>query len=152
MVREHDEEEGICFFVINRVILMTFWTRVTKEPTLLDTCAQGGGNCIWVQIECGRAHMVALSYKGEVYTWGQNYSGQLGHGDEEERFVPTKIKSLEGISIVKVSCGAYHTAALADTGELFTWYVPWFVWKLILLRNRRIAERLFFKQQGRPLR
>ena len=68
-------------------------------------------------------YTVGLTKKGEVFTWGDNDSGQLGHGDTEDKIVPTKVAGLDGLVITKISCGRYHTAALTDKGELFTWYV-----------------------------
>ena len=77
----------------------------------------------WIQIECGTWYTVGLTKNGEVFSWGDNRYGQLGHGDEKERRVPTKVAGLDGIVIIKVSCGGHHTAALTDKGEVLTWYV-----------------------------
>jgi alpha-tubulin suppressor-like RCC1 family protein len=77
----------------------------------------------WIQIECGGRHTVGLTKKGEVFSWGLNYSGQLGHGDQEDRRVPTKVESIVGLVITKISCGIEHTAALTNNGEILTWYV-----------------------------
>jgi alpha-tubulin suppressor-like RCC1 family protein len=76
-----------------------------------------------IQIECGGCHTVGLTKNGKVVSWGDNRSGQLGHGDEEARNVPTKVEALDGMVIIKVSCGGWHTAVLTDKGELLTWYV-----------------------------
>lgn len=35
-----------------------------------------------------------LKARGEVYSWGSNFKGQLGHGDFENRFTPTFVSSL----------------------------------------------------------
>lgn len=41
-------------------------------------------------------------------------TGNLGHGDLERRLVPTRVDSLaSSYSVESVSCGAYHTAAIA---------------------------------------
>ena len=57
-----------------------------------------------------------------MFTWGANYEDQLGYyGNDEYRDVPTKVKSLEGLNIVKVACGYEHTAALTDKGKLLSW-------------------------------
>ena len=77
----------------------------------------------WIQIECGLCHTAGLTKKGEVLTWGYNHHGQLGHGDEEDRSVPTTVAGLDGLVIIKISCGEYHTVALTDKGEILTWYV-----------------------------
>ena len=90
---------------------------------MLDTDTGGGDKLEWIQIECGLFHIAGLTKKGEVFTWGMNYHGQLGHGDSEGRTVPTKVESLDGLVITKISCGSDHTAALTDNGEILTWYV-----------------------------
>ena len=91
-----------------------------SNPTQLnvDTIA-------WAQIACGPYHTVALSRNGEVFTWGRDDLGQLGHGDWIHRNVPMKVESLCGETIVKVACGSRHTAALTAGGKLFTWYVQY---------------------------
>ena len=77
----------------------------------------------WTQITCGSDHTVALTKKGEVFTWGLNNNGQLGHGDRKPRTVPTKVAGLDWLVITQISCGYQHTAALTGKGELLTWYV-----------------------------
>jgi alpha-tubulin suppressor-like RCC1 family protein len=47
--------------------------------------------------------------------------GRLGHGHERDRFSPLLVSALKGIKIIQVSCGDFHTAALSDRGEMFTW-------------------------------
>ena len=69
------------------------------------------------------AHTVALTKKGKVYTWGAYFCGQLGHGDNESRIIPTQVASLDGFVVIQISCGQLHTAALTDKGEVFTWCV-----------------------------
>ena len=91
------------------------------EPTFLDTCTTEKTN--WSQIACGGCHTVALTKEGKVYTWGCNSNGQLGHGDNTSRDMPTNVVSLEGLIIIKISCGYYHTAVVTDKGEIFTWCV-----------------------------
>ena len=57
-----------------------------------------------IQISCGGSHMVALTDKGEVYSWGDNMCGQLGLGDKITRFLPSKINMAKEIK--QVSCGS----------------------------------------------
>ena len=78
-------------------------------------------NVTWTQIACGRYHTVALSINGEVFTWGSNDYGQLGHGDQKDRNVPTKVESLSGEIIVKIACGHDHTAVVTERGKVLTW-------------------------------
>ena len=34
------------------------------------------------QVACGKLHTAALSWKGEVWTWGDNSNGATGHPSE----------------------------------------------------------------------
>ena len=64
-----------------------------------------------------------LPRKAKCFTWGRNKYGQLGHGDKKDRHIPTKVESLDGLVIVKIACGYYHTVAITDVGDTYTWYV-----------------------------
>jgi len=87
------------------------------EPTFVDALREVGVS----QIACGSGHTVVLSTDGEVYTWGRGDDGRLGHGDNGWKYVPRLAQSLAGQRIVQVTCGSYHTAAVSNLGELFTW-------------------------------
>lgn len=54
-------------------------------------------------------HCMALTEKGDVYSWGSNEFGQLGHDDMKPRDVPTKIpQHLQQFEVVEIACGANH--------------------------------------------
>ena len=48
----------------------------------------------------------------EVFTYGQNSYGELGHGDTMERHAPTLVAFCQeqGLSVVQVVAGNEHTA------------------------------------------
>ena len=54
-------------------------------------------------------------------TRGRGALGTLGHGDEEDSLIPRPVRALSGIGVRSVSCGAYHTAAVGEGGDLFIW-------------------------------
>ena len=60
--------------------------------------------------------------RGELYTWGLASSGELGHGGWTpiEVAVPRMITSLQRTRIVSVACGANHTLAISETGQLWS--------------------------------
>ena len=45
-----------------------------------------GHNSSFIDIACGWAHTIALTEKGEIFTWGINTYGQLGYPDQKARF------------------------------------------------------------------
>lgn len=53
----------------------------------------------------------AIDKFGKTYSWGTNYSKQLGQDDEEDYFVPTLVKSkqLDARSCYAVSIGGQHS-------------------------------------------
>ena len=91
--------------------------RHRPEPTFqeIDESIQ------WIEIACGDHHTVALTRNGEVFTWGNNKFGQLGHGEKIPLNAPKRVESLCGITVVKVDCGEYHTAVVTKEGALLTW-------------------------------
>lgn len=78
-----------------------------------------------LSIKYSEHHAVALTsnfrlMRNEVYTWGFNYFGSLGLGDDIDQFSPTKI-NFSNVNVVSVDCGQYHTMALTTNGKLYGW-------------------------------
>ncbi|CAE7748397.1 UVR8 [Symbiodinium microadriaticum] len=73
-----------------------------------------------VAVAAGSFHSAAITDSGELWTWGWNGNGQLGVGDTTDRHAPVKV-SVNGQKIVAVAAGSFHTAAITDSGELWTW-------------------------------
>jgi len=60
---------------------------------------------------------LALSNTGQIYTFGNNYKGQLGLGDEIDKNVPTLIPNLE--DVVQISAGESHSLILSNNGQIY---------------------------------
>ena len=73
-----------------------------------------------VAVAAGDGHTAAITDSGELWTWGGNGDSQLGVGDTKDRHAPVKV-SVNGQKIVAIAAGTYHTAAVTDSGELWTW-------------------------------
>ena len=73
-----------------------------------------------VQMASGYQHMVLLTSKGKVYTYGCGDYGQLGHDSHHFEAHPREVASLSGNHIVQVAAGASQTAVLNCRGDLFT--------------------------------
>ena len=43
-------------------------------------------------VACGARHTLAVNAEGEVFSWGLNHEGQLGHGGRENLALPKRIQ------------------------------------------------------------
>ncbi|WP_052555609.1 DUF4215 domain-containing protein [Enhygromyxa salina] len=78
-----------------------------------------------VSVALGGNHGCALLGGGEIMCWGANGSGQLGYGDLNnvgDDDVPSSRVPVDiGGPAVEVTCGANHTCARRDDGEVLCW-------------------------------
>ncbi|XP_071723330.1 ultraviolet-B receptor UVR8-like [Rutidosis leptorrhynchoides] len=73
-------------------------------------------------ISAGASHSVALLSGNIICSWGRGEDGQLGHGDAEDRLIPTHLSALDGLDIVSITCGADHTIAYSESSsEVYSW-------------------------------
>ncbi|KAL9303701.1 hypothetical protein ACSQ67_020964 [Phaseolus vulgaris] len=82
---------------------------IGKIPTLVQDKLLGE---TVEEISCGSHHVVALTKKGELYTWGMGANGRLGHGDVEDRKSPTLVIALKDRTIENISCGSNFTSCI----------------------------------------
>lgn len=74
------------------------------------------------QIRCGNNHNLVLNEAGQIFSWGSNNYGQLGLACEEESIpLPRMVKRLAVFTVIQISCGAHHSLALTNVGELYSW-------------------------------
>ncbi|WOK95397.1 PH, RCC1 and FYVE domains-containing protein 1 [Canna indica] len=73
------------------------------------------------QIACGVRHAALVTRQGEVFTWGEESGGQLGHGNDKDVSQPRLVESLVLCNMDNVACGEYHSCAVSTAGDLFTW-------------------------------
>ncbi|KAI4345782.1 hypothetical protein L6164_012877 [Bauhinia variegata] len=73
------------------------------------------------QIASGVRHIALVTRQGEVFTWGEDSGGRLGHGIDVDFGCPHLVESLAVTNVEFVACGEYHTCALSTSGDLFTW-------------------------------
>ncbi|XP_023515987.1 PH, RCC1 and FYVE domains-containing protein 1-like [Cucurbita pepo subsp. pepo] len=72
-------------------------------------------------IACGNRHAALVTKQGEVFSWGEEYGGRLGHGGDSDAPHPKLIDALSNLNIELVACGEYHTCAVTLSGDLYTW-------------------------------
>lgn len=68
---------------------------------------------------CGTTYSAVYTANGELYTFGQGLFGKLGHGNSDDKFVPTLVNALKSHKIVDVACGDTHTLCVNDQGKVF---------------------------------
>ena len=75
------------------------------------------------QIACGAEHSGFVASNGLIFMFGSNAEGQLGVGDQSLKASdnPLLIESLSGEQALSLSCGAYHTAAVTERGDVYAW-------------------------------
>ena len=87
----------------------------------LDLPVFGGARVVLVA--CGGEHTLVVTGGGRVYSCGDNFNGQLGHGTTTSSQVFTLVDAahFEGASIVMAACGSDHSVAATAEGDVFTW-------------------------------
>ena len=77
----------------------------------------------------GQDHMIAIDLSGRLWSWGRGESGQLGLETFNHSGVPKIIEHLNldnadarsKTKLKQVVCGKEYSAALLDSGQLYTW-------------------------------
>lgn len=70
-------------------------------------------------VSCGSEYSLALKSDGSVWSWGANYSGELGSGSPGWRPVPGPVSWLSGV--LTISAGYYHAFAIGSDRAAWAW-------------------------------
>ncbi|GLE03167.1 hypothetical protein PINS_up012046 [Pythium insidiosum] len=92
------------------------------EPTRLSSLAE----IPIARVAAGENHTLALSRSGQVFSWGSNSFGQLGHQlkscSHESRLTPKRIDAFRGMTITDIAASGCHSGAVCiDDGSVYTW-------------------------------
>lgn len=106
--------------VTNRPIELLIYPAPISLPKRSEECKIQIKN-----VAAGRAHLMALSDDGIVYTLGNNAYGQCGRPVvQNENYaanqVVHQIEKLNGETIVGITCGQDHSLFLTESGSVFS--------------------------------
>lgn len=107
----------------------TLWKWGPNQSGQLGNGTSGDGNTTpikigtdtdWKQASCTEYFTAAIKNNGTLWTWGENYDGELGLGDNMTyRTVPTQVGT--GTNWKTVAAGADHCLAIKTDGTLWMW-------------------------------
>ncbi|KAJ6792815.1 ultraviolet-B receptor UVR8-like [Iris pallida] len=69
----------------------------------------------------GGLHSAALTRAGEALTWGYGGFGALGHSVYHRELLPRLVNGPWNGTLSHLATSGAHTAAVTDSGELYTW-------------------------------
>lgn len=73
-------------------------------------------------LSCGPHHTACVTAEGDLFTWGCNIDGELGHGASLAGVavlpLPRRVESVADERIVEVSCGLEVTSIITVSGKL----------------------------------
>jgi alpha-tubulin suppressor-like RCC1 family protein len=112
------------------------WTRIhcnhNMAPTLLGHQGDvvdssqyhpvffGTADMVVSAIALGDRHTLVLNNRKAAYSFGHGRHGQLGNGNENDQASPQPVQGLSHLSIVSVAAGKYHSLALTDEGQVYS--------------------------------
>jgi alpha-tubulin suppressor-like RCC1 family protein len=75
---------------------------------------------VW-QVHMGKSHSALITIHGNLFTWGNNRSGQLGLGNTaiSKYSNPTMVNTKMIGKVVRVRCSDYITAILNNVGDVY---------------------------------
>lgn len=88
----------------------------------------GGQGYRLSSVSCGYGYFAVVDNVGQVYTWGESGCGRLGSSLTADLDCPATVSSptrvngiLSDVRITSISCGKFHSLALSDSGQLYSW-------------------------------
>jgi alpha-tubulin suppressor-like RCC1 family protein len=92
-------------------------TTQRNSPVNISSISPNVNNII--QIAANNANSMALRSDGTVWSWGGNWSGQIGDGTTTQRNSPVQVSGLTGMTAISVGFG--HNMALKNDGTVWAW-------------------------------
>jgi hypothetical protein len=99
---------------------------VSKENSIIESMiVKDLCNKNIIDLSYGLCHYIARTIDNKIYCWGNNCWAQLCNGRQDENRVqennPELNELLSDLNITVIKCGAYHSLALTQSGEVYAW-------------------------------
>ena len=101
------------------------------RPTKLQTGGADGRIALptFTSISAGWRHSIALDEQGRIWTWGEGYSGSLGHGahvgfgvhEPRPRRIERSASLVPLPQFTSICAGRLHSIALDEQGRIWSW-------------------------------
>ena len=122
------------------------WAKMRKVPSLATEKV--------TKVVTSNSHVMALLANGDVYTWGNNLYGELGHGDLVRLEEPRVVKRLRGKQVRDIGVGLGRSIALLSSNRtVYQWGLdfslfpePHPFWKS--LPDEEVVRVVFQSQNG----
>lgn len=75
----------------------------------------------WAAVSAGEKHALALKADGSLWSWGENYLGQLGHGSTGWEAVTSPVRIGTANNWKHIGAGGYFSTAVQANGSLWVW-------------------------------
>jgi len=114
----HLKNEGI----VEQVQIPASKDAASKDTVLKDTASKDAAaklNASIKSIAVGATHVLALCSQGNVYAWGSNQYGQLGHQRNRYDSQPALLEMPE--KITALAAGIHFSLALTESGNVYAW-------------------------------
>ncbi|HET7016753.1 MAG TPA: hypothetical protein VFI65_22715 [Streptosporangiaceae bacterium] len=73
------------------------------------------------KVAAGGRHTLAVTSTGQVLSWGYNFRGQLGDGNNATQRLPVTVPLPSGTVVTAVAAGDIDSLAVTSTGLLYSW-------------------------------
>jgi len=91
------------------------WTSGSTAIEILDNDGIG----LLPSMAAGSHHSIAVKDNGTLWAWGNNGSGALGDGTNNQRSTPVQVSDLT--NVIAIAAGFNHTLGIQDDGTVWTW-------------------------------
>lgn len=104
----------------------TLGRKVVEAPLLKDKLSPIFFKRKIIDIACGKDHVLVKNEEFRLYTWGNNFYGQLGIPNfpttwESNKEEPIELTFFNSNKVKQITCGAYNSFAINENNTVYGW-------------------------------